>query len=153
MHDRVPHGICLPRSPSARGHFDNFIAEAAVCALVNDSALGPIEAHDAPLRACAGLANWCVHESPPAAKATLGITSRQHLSEHSGAGFPSQLMRTLIVTIATCALLAMSACTENEEATSSENEPAARDAAPGDLSETTPPADPPADAADQQPPQ
>lgn len=53
-------------------------------------------------------------------------------------------MKATLSTIAVCALLVLAACAK--EATNStdksNNEPAARDAAPGPLSETTPPSAP-----------
>lgn len=68
-------------------------------------------------------------------------------------------MRASVLTIAACASLALLGCGK-DKASSTENEPSARDAAPGQLSEATPPSasvndsaqsKPPADTADQQP--
>ncbi len=67
-------------------------------------------------------------------------------------------MRARVLTIAACTSLALLGCSKNM-ANSTDNEPSARDAAPGRLSEATPPSasvndsaesKPPADTADQQ---
>jgi len=56
-------------------------------------------------------------------------------------------MRTSIHTATVCALLALSGCgnKEADEPVDTPNESSARDAAPGPLSETTPPSAEPAD--------
>jgi hypothetical protein len=53
-------------------------------------------------------------------------------------------MKATIPTIAACALLALSACAKEAPNSTDKaaNEPKARDAAPGPLSETTPPSAP-----------
>jgi hypothetical protein len=55
----------------------------------------------------------------------------------------SAFMKTNVVTIAACVLLAVAGCGKDEaaseEAVAPKNEPTARDAAPGPLSEATPP--------------
>lgn len=70
-------------------------------------------------------------------------------------------MRASVLTIAACALLALPGCGK-DQANSTENDPAARDAAPGQLSEASPPSasvndstqnKPSSDTADQQPQQ
>ena len=68
-------------------------------------------------------------------------------------------MRASVLMIAACALLALLGCGK-DKANSTENEPSARDAAPGQLSEASPPSasvndseqsQPSSDSADQQP--
>jgi hypothetical protein len=68
-------------------------------------------------------------------------------------------MRARVLMIAACASLALLGCGK-DKANSTENEPSARDAAPGRLSEATPPSasvnesaqsKPSSDTADQQP--
>lgn len=68
-------------------------------------------------------------------------------------------MKASVLIVAACAVLALPGCGK-DKANSTENEASARDAAPGPLSEATPPSasvddsaqsKPPADTADRQP--